>query len=359
MDKPVVFVCKDPGGTNGVLPVYDTWVHGNKRAVLIANGKAVELLQLQQRAFRWYPSPEAVVADTREPAVLVTSMCSQGGIGRDLVPILRGKCPMVALQDFWGAALRASWEDAAFRPDYLVVNDKVGLDIARRAWPDVPSNRIAVLRYPALDRFAGVDADAVGARVRGELGITADESVVLFAGQLAHSGDVLAMVVDALNAFGQSVCLIPRAHPRLTNDAPEEVPRWKGAIARFRRGRCLVDTARWTTQEIIAAATVVVSMYSTVLVEAAAIRRPGIAVFTPPVMERFRESSSGIMPEFPLVELGCCVKVVNQETLEAALRAALVGSLAQQLRPVQERAFVLDGKNAERIAAFVRSLVTA
>lgn len=357
----MLVVCKDPGGVNAVLPVYDALVRGGGSAVLIASGKAVELLQNGSCSFRWYPSAEAALVDIPNPAALVASMCSSGSsseIGRALVPLLRGRCPTIAVQDFWGAGLRTTWKDAALHPDSIVVNDHVDAAIVQRAWPDYKLDRIAVLGYPALDRYACMDVGAISSRVRAELGIASEEPVITFAGQLHHSGAMLADVARAIAGVGQPVCLIPRAHPRMRNDAPHEVSRWEAAIAQFQSGRCITDTTRWSTSEIVAASTVVISMYSTVLIEAASVRRPTIAVLYPDVgMAELLESTGGIMPEFPLVELGCCAKAVDPESLRIAVGDAVSGRLAKRLRPAQERVFQLDGKNAERVAEFVRERI--
>ncbi|MBI4143011.1 CDP-glycerol glycerophosphotransferase family protein [Candidatus Uhrbacteria bacterium] len=358
MDNPVLFVCKDPGGMNGIVPVYDAWVKGGGDAVLIANGKAAELLQQQPwpRPFRWYPTAVSAFAGIPNPAALVTSMCSNGGIGRDLVPLLRGRCPTVALQDFWGGALTNSWRDPECRPDSIVVNDAVGADIVARAWPDMNRTRIVVLGYPALDRYADLDVAALGTQVRTQLGIGADEIVVLYAGQLERTGEMLEEVVAALEAIGKSVCLLPRMHPRMVNDAPEEVARCAAALRQFRVGR-IIDSTACTTDACVAAVTVVVSMYSTVLVEAAAVRKPAIAVLYPAVADDFQKSTGGTMDDFPLVLLDACQKSTDRWSLKKALEWAFDGAIEAWRRPAQERAFHLDGKNAERVAAFVRSLV--
>ena len=321
MDNPVLFVCKDSGGMNGIVPVYDVWVKSGGEAVLIANGKAVELLTQRGEAFRRYSTPEVLRADIPNPAALVTSMCSQGGIGRDLVPLLKGRCPTIALQDFWGGALTNSWSDSECRPDAIVVNDTVGADIVARAWPNMDRSRIAVLGYPALDRYAGLDVAALGAQTRERLGIAPDEIVVVYAGQLERTGEMLEEVIAAMEAIGKPVCLLPRMHPRMVNDAPEEAARCEAALQQFRVGR-IIDSAACTTDACVAAATVVVSMYSTVLIEAAAVRKQTIAVLYPAVADDFRESTGGTMDDFPLVLLDACQKATDRWSLQKAIEWA-------------------------------------
>lgn len=349
-------MCKDPGGTNGVLPVFEAWVRTGGIGVLIANGKATELLPSGALPFRWYPTPPSALTDFPRPAALVTSMCGDGGIGRNLVSCYRGVCPTIALQDFWGGQLCTSWAAPEHRPDVIVVNDPVGAHVVRRAWRDMDPAHIVTIGYPALDRFAIAPqrTDATREATRRALGVEMDEHLVLVCGQLAHSGMLLSDVVGALAAIGTPATIIPRAHPRMVNDAPMEAQRWEHAIAACRGIRCITETSQVSTDTLVGVATVVVSMYSTVLIEAATLRTPAIAVLYPDAgMAEFRQSTGDLMPELPIVELGACAKATDRASLIAALIATFDGSLATQLRPAQERAFTLDGKNATRIAAFI------
>lgn len=350
-----MFVCKDPGGTNGILPVHRAWCRSGGRAALIANGTAVDLLLQRDIAFRWYPSPAAAHADIPHPAALVTCMSSRGGLGRDLIPLLRGRYPTIALQDLWDGQLWTDWADPVYRPDAIVVNDVIGVEIIERAWPEYHQERIAVLGYPALDRYATLDVAATSTAARARLGIAPDEHVVLAIGALASSGTFLAEVVAALNELRNAVCLLPRTHPRMVQDAPEEQVPWEHALHSFTCGRVIADSSACTTDECVAASSVVIGMFSTVLVEAATIRRACIAVLYPNVgMAAFQHASEGHLDEFVPVALGACAKATDRASLVAALIAARDGSLAAQLQPAQECAFPTDGLAAERVAAYIR-----
>ena len=100
---------------------------------------------------------------------------------------------------------------------------------------------------------------------------------------------------------------------------------------------------------LIAASSVVLASYSTVLVEAAALRKSAIAVLYPDTAEMYRELAG--MWEFPLVSLGCCAKATNREELCYLLQSAFGGDLG--LRENQEKIFRLDGQNARRVANFI------
>ncbi len=102
----ILAVCKDPGGTNGVLPVVKVLRKDFGLDVrLIANGKAAELLANTNEDYEVLRSAEEITRRYPKPKLMFTSVCSRGGVGRDLVPSLRDVCPTVALHDFWGTRL--------------------------------------------------------------------------------------------------------------------------------------------------------------------------------------------------------------------------------------------------------------
>lgn len=360
MSKRVWAVVKDPGGTNGVLPVVSVLREHGVQVNLIAHGKAPELPQV--RALGTYlvvgPDPQEVLATLPLPDAHITSMCSEGGVGRDLIPLLRERgAPTVAAQDFWGGALVQLFRDPQYWPDYICANDELGADIVCRAWPGFTRERIWVTGFPAMDKYAQVDAATVRSRVRDQLGVQEGLPLVLFAGQLEGTSQLLAQVVSALNAIADTigVAFAPRQHPRLRNNAPDEIEPWNKALASFAGAQLLADTSACPTPDMVAAADVAVSSFSTVLVEAACLRKPVIAINDPVEMARLRESVGGVMDEFPLVELGCARKVTSPQELREALHTALTSGLG--LRGAQERHFTLDGKNAERAADRVLALL--
>ncbi len=351
-------VCKDPGGLNGILPVLAELRRRGRVPTLVVNGAATELLAGKEN-FIAAESAQDLIAARGFPRVLVTSMCSNGGVGRDLIPLVRGRTRTVALQDFWGSRI-AEWNDERYRPEYIYVNDQIGKKILVRAWPDLAAgtanDRIRITGYPSLDKYAAYDADAAAYAARTMLGLTAGQPIVLYGGQVKRSGSVLAELVDVLNELRCDAHLVPRAHPRMHRDAPEEIPLWNAALERFTSGTVVADSSACDLQSLIAAATVVVAMFSTILVEAAVLRKQNISVLYPEVgMAQFKEETRGIMDEFPLVELGCSAKASSRGELARLLADALRGALDRT--DAQRRAFVLDGNNAARAADHISSLL--
>lgn len=347
--------CKDPGGTAGLLPVVER-LRKQYRVLLIASGKAVELLREADQDFVAYESVEQVLVDNPLPEALLTSMCSKGNMGRNLVSLLRGHCPTVVLQDHWVGSLWTSWAGSKYQPDFICVNDEIGAKMVLNAWPWFDRRWIIVIGYPALDKYSNYDVETAAATVRAKLNIAEQTPLVFYAGQVKRAGQVLLELVEALNTIGQDVYLIARPHPRMKDEVPEELPLWQKALNNFRAGEVILDSSSCDISSLVAASTVTTSMYSTVLVEAAALRKQNISMLYPEVgMAEFWRGSGSEIGEFPLVELGCSAKATNRQTLCNLLEKSLAGKLNLEVN--QRKHFRLDGMNAERVADFISNLI--
>ena len=356
----VLAASRDTGGTNGVLPG-ERELQKDFDVVYLARGRAIEILTASGEKFETLNSPDEVLAKYPNIAGLVTSMCYSGnaGVGRDLVPRLRGLCPTVAIQDLWGAQMKTSWKDPLYRPDYLCVNDRLGSEIAVKAWPDFESSRIVEAGFPALDKYQNYDSDLIASEGRMVLNIRADLPVVMFGGQGDGSAEALAEVVAALNEIDQTLYFIPRGHPNMKSDYAHEVEPWNKALGTYKGQGLIRNSQDVKTPAILALSSVVISMYSTLLLEAAVLRKPNIAILYPDSMARleFEREAGGILDDPATVSLGCTAKATNRDNLKDLLTQALNGDLERKLRREQEKYLQLDGKNARRIADFIRRAI--
>ena len=345
-------VCNDPGGTNGVLPVAKKLYEMGHKSIIIPNGKALELLPNMGIEFLTLDKALEVAP---EPDAVVTSMCSEGGIGLNLVPLMRlAGIPTVALQDYWGARLWTSWADPTFRPTYICVNDEIGAEIVLRAWPNFDRNNIVITGFPAMDKYASLDIKSTTTRVKSTLNLTLDKPIVFYASQIERENEIISEVVAALNEIKADIYFVPRSHPRMKNNAPAEVPKWEQALANF-TGGTLIDSSACDTSSVIAAADIVISTYSTVNIEAACLRKANISVLYPEVGMQLFKAELPYLDDFPLVQLGCSAKATDRQELVRLIKMALVNKLG--LREAQEKNFPLDGKNAQRAAELVSSLI--
>lgn len=358
MSKTIACICKDPGGTNGILAVVKELKKMGLRTLEVANGKAVEMLE--GTTFLNASCPEAVV-EWLNPDVVLTSMCSDGGIGRDLVPILRGKKPVVALADNWAPRLVDSWQDPRFRPNYICVNDEIGASLVVKAWPDFDKTRIKTTGFPMLDNYAGRGQNTLEARERVSKKLGLDNNwpiIVCPVGILNGASIMLREVISVLEEIDENVYFIPRCHPRMAQNAPEEVELWSKALERYSRNGLVANSSACNTPEILEAADVVISEFSTVLLEASVLRKATIAAFYLPVARKtFHDEFGGLMKEPPFMTLGLTYNPKDTGELKNAIESALSkGPANMQIQGKFIRDHV-DGKNAQRVAEFVNSLL--
>lgn len=333
-----------------------------KEVLLIANGKAVEILTKAGADFEASDSAKKLLAkwpSSALPEAILTSACSDGGVGCELVALLRGQCPRVLVTDYWtGAQLQPFY--LANRPDFVVVNDQVGADLVAASWQGYPADHIKILGWPALDKYAGYDVGEARKRVRYALGMTRERwPMVLLAGQFPLADLPLTALIFLLNhdVGDGEVYLLARPHPRTINNCPEDAPAWQRAANQMRKGQLVFDFFGQFASDIpalVAAADVVVSPYSTTLIEAAVLRKNNISYLPASLWEQFAASAPGIK-EFPLVSMGCSAKATSRLELGTLLADAFAGRM--NLREAQEGNFRPDGKSAERVANFALSLL--
>lgn len=343
---------QDPGEAAGILQVIDRLTKAGCSVRLITSGWAAS--NLNDREQDRVERADILMTD-EPPRLFVTGICSPGSVGHDLIPLLRGKAVIVFIQDLWG--IEPSYKDQAYRPDYVITNDHIDKEIVCAAWPELDPDQVLITGFPALDAYASMDIVGEGAKARQALGIDRELPVILFAGQGLRTSDALAEVVQVLNTNPLPYCFIPRPHTRMRRDYATEMLPWQKALAAY-RGRLVVD---WfdavTTRQLVAACAmrgVVISMYSTVLLEAAVARSQAIAVLYPGVGAKAMHAENGLT-RFPLAELGCCALAEDRHALFEHILVAVEGEGRQ--RSAQEQHIRVDGCNARRAADAILALL--
>ncbi len=361
MENAIVAVCKDPGGANGLLPVVEEL---RMRGYLVA-------LRMDGFASTFEPALKAggiPVAGTDDvlrvfptPCAFLTDMSSSGGgVGRDLIPSYRGKCPTIAFQDFWGVPLTTDWASPAFRPDRIVVNDRFGAELVRKAWPEMESDRIWVTGFPAWDKYAAVDMSAARAKLRSALGLTEAWPFILYGGDCVPevTATMLEEVVSAIHDTDIPVYFHPRPHPRMDRDAPDERQKWDAAVSRFSTGVLVtLPTLPVTFQELIAGSDVVIANMSTILTEKAILGGTAVSVLYPDTGAKLlAQTTGGMLVNYPLSRLGCVEEAHTHEELCRIMRAACTDGLAHLLEH-QKRELPVSGDNAARAADRIVRLI--
>ena len=343
---------KDPGGAEAAVPVFLALqkCYPDKEVCLVANGKAVELLQGGEIDFEVYQTAEDFIRGNPDPPkILLTSMCSQGGTGRDLVPILREKgTTTIAVQDFPGARLNTVWKDSQYRPDCICVNDTFAAEIVSRVWPDFSKEKIEITGSPAFDKYFKSDIESVSEKTKEKLGILEDWPVILFAGQaeVRDTSNILYEVISVLNDLSEDIYLIPRQHPRMSFASPEQIPIWERALKAF-HGGTLIDSSGLDLLSVISVTSLVIAQFSTALIEGTLLRKDCMSIMYPSTVSEFHRITGNIFDEFFLISLGCVKEAKNQRELKTLVQKSFKTGL--ELREEQERHFKVDGKNALRV----------
>lgn len=318
--KNVWAICKDPGGTNNLLPIIEELREVGICVRVISNGHAAEVMKVGE------PCVDiAKLLNDPLPGMMITSMCSGGGIGRELVPTLRSKgVTTLALQDYWGSRLGTDWRESHYRPNHICVNDQYGACLVKSAWPDMLEENVHQTGFPALDVVYGHQVPVsvnqlINAGKRGKL--------LVHAGQINQAGQILLDIAGALKEIEEEVTFCPRAHPRLSKNT-EEYAKWNDAVGQIAKMPHITVT-QWgevKTLDVICCADLVTSAYSTALVEASCRRVPNIAVLYPEVgLARFRSEFPG-QNYPPTVVMGCTGLAEDKDSLVSNLGLGLTGN---------------------------------
>lgn len=337
---------------NVIVPVVDRLREMGVEVTLYSNGKAQELLA--QKNIPHTPCTEEMLKMPETlalPDLLLTSMCSDGGIGRELIPY--GKflgIPTVCLQDMWGARLEKEFRDPAYWPDYMFVPDDAARQIVNGTWPEF-KGQIFITGWVAFDDLAAMDVGKKSDEVRTRLRIINDFPAVYFAGQLTEerTAEVLAELIAALDMSRESVFLIPRWHARAPKDAAEDHARCLEIVKAINGSSSIriVDTNMIPYEElpipdIMAAADLVVGMTSTDLLKAACLGKP--------VVTTLSHLSAGAGEKYPLVLSGCCISTSSVRELADAVGEMCRGTLQQRLAGAQRKNFPRGSSSAHRAA---------
>jgi len=344
--KALVF-SRDVGGTRGLIPVVKILQERKFEIKWVAqeDGGGKDILSAQGIKHCYIKSPQ----DIKCPDLIVSSACS--GQGVEAVRFFNS-AKSVVVQDQRGAGLK-NWSEGS-RPSFIFVNDNIDVEITFNAWRGYKSSQIIISGYPALDSYADFNTARSRNKIYDLFKIDDGKPAVLFAGVWWETGHAISELVESLNALSEDVYLIPRLHPGMKDETPEELPLWEESLAKFRG--VLIDTHApgVDIRDLISVSNLVVSIFSTVLTEAAILRKPNIAILYPDRGMKIYRRLTGLN-YYPMVSLGCTDIACNRIELMEKLQKGISGSL--DLSESQGKVFKCDGKNSERIADFIEDII--
>jgi hypothetical protein len=295
---------------------------------------------------KWRESGETVCAfsgaDSRrfltefKPNLVLTGLASPINLGESFglaANELGVKLGFVA--DIWGAEARSRAV-----PDFVCTLDQFGLDKILQ-YPKYQGRvpRVYITGSPAMDRL--LDVKNPGAIWDG---VRDSRLVVLFVGQDESTTPALEGLVQALNVGGEYV-LIPFFHPK----RPDLLGEWNGILARATFP--VLRTPQVSLHQAMKIAWVTMSVYSTALIEAAALGSLPVSWVSPIGRQKMREALGGL-ERFPLVDSGCTIEVETPEEFRQAVLDLGQTAYWAKIRHCQYQ-FGCDGKNTERVVAVI------
>jgi len=351
---------RDTGEANAVIPVLDELSRRSFDVFVMASERGEDELRTSEFEFSSsrYFDPVLRIERMRGNAV-ITGYSGVPSIEMVLNSSAHVKGVKVfAIEDYPGAYLselgKIFNKAAEAIPDYLFVMNEWAKRTNLDCLPSFPEDRIIVSGAPALDKIAHTDKLQVRKEVREKLGVSDDETLISWFGQVGGATvESLQVLMKGLEAIGpENFRLAARFHPR--DNTPKEI--YDGILRHF-RGR-FVDAGRDVERNagrVIAASDLVVQERSTIAMQAAAWEIPVISIAIPEINDRY-----GVMMglRVPVIEDGISPLVAKEEEMARVLETALFDSAFRSDLKSRMLAWKSDGKAAERVADKIIELIT-
>lgn len=230
-------------------------------------------------------------------------------------------------------------------PNYLFVMN----EWARRAnldYPGLSEDQIIVTGAPALDKIAHIDKTKVREEVREKLGVTKDETLISWFGQVGGATlESLQVLLEGLKVLDlKNYKLATRFHPRDNNskEAYDEI------FLPFKGKHINADRAiEADAQRVIAASDLIVQERSTIALQAAAFGIPVVSIAIPEINERY-QVMMGL--RVPVIEDGTSPLVETADQMPEVLEQVLFNKKYRDRLTTKMQSWIPDGQAANRVA---------
>ena len=288
------------------------------------------------------PTPDVILADASEEKGLDTYA---NATYQDV--------PMVLIEDFPGSCVKYL-ETIKERPG-LRMSDKVCVmdEVARQSliskFPELADAVIAT-GQPAFDRIAKENISEISARVREGLGMQPEEKVIAFMSTDEVTSAQFEQILSQITSSNSNFKLIFRRHPR-DNTTYEQ---YFDILQRY--GVDPIDSREFKTDEISAAADVVFTSWSAAGLEAIYRGKPTVHIVDSNVLP----DAAGLDLPLAVVRLGASVGVTDISEIPSNIDQLLdpESDLSKSLGANMEKYYPNDGKNAQRVASVVETIVS-
>lgn len=243
-------------------------------------------------------------------------------------------CRVLCVQDGMAADVPGWW---LRRADFTAANGVFFRDLLVRQGADPAS--VTVTGQPRYDTLLRDARQLDRATARTNLGVAGDLPVVLFALQDTHDERYVSAVMNALMSI-PNVRVVIRPHPWHPGDAFRDLESAYATRISVARDCRLLDC--------LLAADVVVSQFSTLLVEAVVLGTPGIAI-----------SLSGSPDPIDLAKQRIVAGARDLDTFVAAVRRILTGGFDPSAARAEAERLIgpVDGLSSDRVVQLIVRLL--
>lgn len=350
--KNILIISRDPGSANALSPVIRKLIElKTARITAMTDGKAEEILEKNFKTKNITPETMVLGADKmfETPNVILVD-ASSSEIGLDTYAFATfPEVPKVLIEDYYSTAKRfisVLAERKLPMPEKICVMDKGAKKIITDEFPDL-EERIIITGQPSFDKFSKENTEMIAKNTREKLHISFDDNLVVF---MATNDEIEKMIqlAEALRLVENDFYFVFRRHPR-DNVSYNEYER-----VFIDRGIKLLNTNQFTTDEISAAADVILTTWSIEGINSIYRRKPTVNI----VDNNFKIPKDLVLPLVP-VKLGASIGVDNASEIISILPQLLDrnSDLNKSLRENMEKNYLNDGNNAERIAKEINNLL--
>lgn len=332
-----IIVCgEEKGGTDALLPVVRELVTRGigVKALMAGIGLQIFRGKIQEYNLSIDAGSQELAAD-QPPGALLYSPSNDGRIERYLSKAYQGTDSYIIEDHYESSRFAVGLTlDDGLRPPTVCAVDFEAERLIKQRFPHAEVS-VVITGSPAFDALHSEDRLLIQQQVKEKLEIADKKLVALILPGLGHTA-LAAEIAEACQTGADDIVFAVRRHPRDTVD--------DATIERIFADVNCVDTGRYTTDEVGAAADVVVAQRSTYSLKAAARQVPNIAI------PKFIPKGFTL----PLVEAGASLAAEPRE-LPWAIGELLQDS-STRLSQLKEgmKPYKVDGLSAKRVADVVR-----
>lgn len=352
--ESILVVSRDPGSANSLIPVLR--ILSGEPGVgisVVADGRAEDAISNSFEIAE--AKPVSSGTDILHPDVVVMAAAEEKGL-ETWANATYENIPQVVIEDYPGAVhqyLRACLdpERPGLRvPDKICVMDEAAKQLMVASFPNLES-KIEVTGQPAFDRIASEDIDGISNIARGKLGISPEEKVVAFMSTDEVTKEQVGLICEQLMNSSSDFVFIFRRHPR-DNTSYEEYFQMFNQM-----GIKNIDSRELKTDEVSAAADIVMTSWSTAGLEAIYRGKPTIHI----VDRNSLDVPAGLSLPLPAVQLGASIGIDNIKELPTKVDSLLDpdSTILHEIKANMRKNYPNDGKNSQRVAAVIDGAVNA